>query len=216
MTRPLLWIPTIDLSLIPPSFRSWQAQRFLNQHRGIGHVISPEPGPWASLEVLAPQEDQAWYCRPPYPRAVGQVCPPFTTLEMPVPQGGDDPALAVLSRIQEVSVIRRLVVRRPATMPLARAEVALTTLEESLEVDIWLDVETFGWDAVCYLTARHPRMQVAGVSDHALGELVRLGTVLSRPVWLADFSSNPPVGLKDVPHYAVPDASAPRRRGALR
>jgi hypothetical protein len=202
MNQPLLWVPTLDLSNIPPAFRVWYADRFIKRHGGRGHIISPEPGPWDSLELLNPQPGTIWYCRQEQIRSQHPI-PAATTLDMPLPQGGADPVLRLLSHIQRHSPIRRLVVRRPSGMPLDRVEMALTTLMESLSTVLWLDIPTFGWDAASYLIARHPGLELTGISDHQLAALVRLGTVLTRPVVLADFSPKRPLALRDLPHLAV-------------
>lgn len=202
MNEPLLWMPTLDASVLPSAFQEWHIRRFLKRHAGYGHILTSTSGPWASMESLTPQKGGHWYCRT-WVKIPAREKPLDATVELNVPLGIQDPALDLLNRVMEILPVRRLVLTRPSTLPLDRVLPSLHTLLESITASIWLDRESFGWDAVSYLAAWNPRLHIAGIGDEELAALTRLAEMLDRPVALSDFGHDQPHLLQPAFAHAV-------------
>ncbi|MCL5116853.1 MAG: hypothetical protein M1272_06860 [Firmicutes bacterium] len=213
MTAPLIWMPTLKVERVPPGFREWAIRRFLLQHGGLGHIIAPTLGLWPSLEVTEPQKGAHWYCRRAQ-KTSARTRPLDVTVEMPVPTHLNDPGLALLDQALAAGPLRRLVLTRPMDAPLGRLVTSVDTLVDSISAPVWLDLATFGWDAVAFLMARDERLQVAGVDDAALEPLERLAEILHRTVMMADLSGAPPQHLPRRNQYAQ-HKEAPRVLNSL-
>lgn len=200
MTQALIWMPVLDVANIPGPFFDWAADRFLKQHGGVGHIIADHIGPWPSFEVVKPTLDGHWYCRR-IQTVTKKAKPQDITIELLVPQGAEDPALVLLDKVQKAGPIRRLVVKRPTGLSLARCQVSLQTLSETITPELWLDVDSFGWDAVSFLCAGTPRFQISGVADYDLSQLSHLAALLERPLFMSDLSDRRPRPILGLPEY---------------
>ncbi len=213
MSTPLCWLPTLDISNVDVSFGPWLAHRFLSSFRGRGHIISQSPGPWPSQETIQATSGGQWYCRgltkvPKRSKPIG------ITAEISVPTGLADPALDVLNHALQTGPLVRLVAIRPHDLNLHQAETSLRTLLDTVIDTIWLDQQSFGWNALTWLIASDPRFQPAGISPQDVWRLSQLAEQLGRPLVLRDFSGKPDVPLPGLHHFS-PEQSVPRALNSL-
>lgn len=199
MSAPLLWVPIFDAQGPSEAFWEWKATRFVSSHGGIAHVIADRIGDWPSMETHVPVNGAHWYwvAGTQLPK---RVRPQDAAVEIQLPVG-TGPDLEQLEKIASQVTIRRLVVRRPAAVSLGRIRRGLLTLGEALKTDLWLHLDSFGWEAASYLLAAQPDLQLWGVSDPDLWKLVRLSALTQRPLLQADFSGRPPRPLRPLPRY---------------
>ncbi len=200
----LIWMPEMEAKDYPSRFFPWMADRFVRRHGGIGHIVAERPGPWDSLEITNSQPGYDWYCaiqaKPPKIPAK-KNSPGAISVNMMLPQGAQDPILDYLDRLQRLAPIRRLIIRRPQNFTIARAQMGLRTLYDALSAPIWLNLQSFGWDAVSFLCAADPAFQISGVPDHEVFILARLAEMVERPLVLADLSSKKARPINPLPRY---------------
>lgn len=208
MKSPLYWVPILHLDWPDPSFQRWRASRHLRAHGGVGHVVLPSPAGWPAESSYHPLPGVHWYCRR-WEKVLKRAKPTAATVEIPLPMGLDDPAMALLDRVMASTPVQRLVLTRPPSISLDRALIPLATLLDSITDNIWLDVGTWGWDAVSYLTAWDDRLQLIGLADTDLPQLLDLGHLVSRPPMLWDWSLGAPRPIPPLPHYGI-TRDAPR------
>lgn len=204
MRSVLIWMPEIHARDYPSQFFPWVADRFLRGHGGIGHVVADRPGPWGSLEITNSQSGRDWYCtiqaKPPKIPAK-KNSPGAISVDMLLPQGAQDPILDYLDQLKRLAPLRRLIIQRPKNFTIARAQMSLRTLYDALSVPIWLDLQSFGWDAVSFLCAADPALQISGVPDHEAFILARLAEIVERPLVLSDLSSQNARTVNPLPRY---------------
>lgn len=203
---PLFWVPTLSLTASSANarFLAPLALAFLASHRGRGHIVLDQdaPVPGQSVSTRVPAAGRFWRSAGPLP-----FPPPAATAGVEVvlecPFVGKGPPLGEAG---PESVRRVIVVRRPAS-GLAEIDRSVSRLLEALAggPDIWLDQPSFGFDALSYLADRYPALQIDNVGDGDLYDLLQLGELIDRPVWLWDFSGRPPLPLPAPPRYPLPD-----------
>ncbi|MDA8192593.1 MAG: hypothetical protein M0Z53_01155 [Thermaerobacter sp.] len=203
MTQPLYWVPTL---LLPAGQDgSWHAQRFLRWHGGRGHVVSggPPPSGPGSRATLVPQSGQVWHA------ALEALAPDLDSgpvdLCLPCPPAPGTEIWQDLTRAVRRYPLRRLIVKRPAMTPLCQIDDALKGMTEAFAgAEIWLDWRTIGQEAIAYLAAKYPQVQLDNVPDDGLHQLISLAAALHRPLCLTDFSGRPPVELPAPAQPALP------------
>lgn len=207
MKSPLIFMPTLNLSQTPPAYQMALAIRHLKAYQGSGHLIIPaaikdlNPGSYA---VTRPATGHPLHLRltdsmPKSPKAS------VVDLVVDCPKGVSDPAWSGLNRVYQKVPVRRLILTRQGLdHRLDILDRAIDTLVTAIQAKIFLDLPSFGWDAVAHFVSRYPDLQIEGVPDHQLWQLMHLAEVLERPLHLDDLSEHPRPILP-LPHHKIPD-----------
>lgn len=196
---PLLWVPTLRMA--EPNSRT--IHRFLRWHGGYGHIVCSRPVDTASLATTAPYARHVlhWEAQSPPPGS-----PPAIDLTLWWPLGVNAPALQQLADVQRCAPLRRLILKRPAQSDLKALNRSLATLRELWpDVSLWIDQATTGWEALAYLLARQPHLQIESVADQDVFQLADLARAAGRPLAIADWSGRPPRPLPAWPSFPLPD-----------
>ncbi len=210
MKHPLVFMPTLNLSNIAPSYYDRVVAMFLQSHQGRGHLIMPGPMPSpvaASYAVTKSHRDH------PLHLLLTETTPKVlkaATIDVvvPCPRGVQDPAWSRLNRVYQKAPVRRVILTRQGPdHGLDTLDRAIDTLSTAIHTSIFLDVNSFGWDAVSHFVSRYPHVQIDGVSDQQLWKLLQLAEVLDRPVHLDDLRGHPKP-IEPLPHYKISDPPA--------
>lgn len=196
----LSWVPLFDGRGLLEPYLSWQAHRFLRSHGGIGHILADTPGPWPSLAVTKAAAGTGWHFsggRVP----AKKIIPAPIFVELPVPVGTGDPALAILDKAQAVGPISHLILLRPPTLSLDRIITTLSTLKDSWGATLWIDAASFGWDALGYLCAWDEALLPWRIPAGEFHRLHALAQGLGRTLTIADFSGAPPHPVAPLPDF---------------
>lgn len=208
MTAPLYWIPTLFLTNQWSSFHDPLAKMFLASHQGRGHIISPKPLgiKVPSLALTQPHPGYIYHVNVTQAHPIPGAGMEVTDVVVPCPTGIADVSLRHLDTIYRHSVVRRITLtRQAARQPLFVLSRALDTVLQSFpHISIGIDVRSFGWDAAAHFAQEFPALRLEGIDDGQLWQLMQLGQVLGRPVWLDDFSRHPKV-VPPLPQFKVSD-----------
>ncbi len=196
MNRPLLWLPTLDLS---PRHDDdpWLVrlgQRFVNRSAGRGHIIvapSAVPAAAASLPSLgstAPVTGARTWVR----ENAGDLDALTADIEAEVP--GDRAAwTAVAVRAAN------LMLRRPPGMSLHSLSYAVAGAIALPSLRCWVEGTSFGFAACYWVLSRYPTWGVYGALD--LVDALALAEALHRPLWVTDFARGP-LPVEPLPEFA--------------
>lgn len=207
MKSPLIFMPTLNLCQTPLVYQMRLAVRHLKAYQGKGHLIMPEP-----LKDLRPSSYAVTKPASGHPLHLPLTdsmpkSPKASVIDLVVacPQGIADPAWDRLNRVyQEVPVRRLILTRQGPDHRLDTLDRAIDTITSAMQAKIFLDLPSFGWDAVAHFVSRYPQLQIEGVPDHQLWQLMHLAEILERPLHLDDLSEHPRP-IPPLPHHRVPD-----------
>lgn len=207
MKSPLIFMPILNLSQTPGVYQMPLATRFLKAYQGLGHIIMPEP-----LHDLQPVSYAITKPAPNHPLHLPltdsmprSIKASVIDLVVACPQGILDPAWHRINRVYQKVPVRRLILTRQG--PDHRLDVldrSIDALSSAIQSKFFLDLHSFGWDAVGHFVSRYPDLQIEGVSDRQLWHLMHLAEVLDRPLHLDDLSEHPRL-IPSLPHHKVPD-----------
>ncbi len=208
MTKPLYWIPTLFLPNHWQPFYDPLAKMFLAAHQGRGHIVSPQPlgVQVPSLALTQPQSGYVYHVNADRDQLPNRDRLGVTDVVVSCPTGIEDTSLALLNALYRYSTVRRITLTRDAPRhPLLALSRALDTILQSFpHISVGIDVETFGWDAAAHLAQQFPDLRLEGIDDNQLWQLMQLGQVLGRTVWLDDFSHHPKA-LPPLPQFKISD-----------
>lgn len=204
--HPLLFMPTLNLLKTAPLYHERLTTMFLKSHQGRGHLIMPAASTTdpvaASYAVIKPTLGH------PLHLFLSEAVPKSLKASMidvvvPCFRGVQDPAWIRLNRVYQKGPVRRIILTRQGLdHPLEAIDRTIDTLSTTLQTKIFLDVNSFGWDAVAHFVSRYSDLQVEGIEDAQLWRLLQLAEVLNRPVHLDDLRGKP-ILIEPLPHYKI-------------
>lgn len=185
----MIYMPRLDTTAIPSPFREWAITRFIRRYP-YGHILTAEPYSSGSVEMTVPLMRTHWYCRTIPKRIPKAQAPVDASVEIFLPLAINSPGIQMLQVASDWVPIRRVVVRRPSDTMLPRLAQSIETLSMSFDFPLWLDWTSFGWDALTYLFARFPNLQVDAVPEGEFWNLVRLSIWSGRHLVLGNIDTD--------------------------
>ncbi len=210
MKNPLIFMPVLNLVNSAPSYHDHLTSMFLKSHQGRGHIImpaSPTNPAGFSYAVTQPNLDHPihLYLTEIMPRNLKAAA---VDIVVPCPRGVQDPAWNRLNRVYQRATVRRIILTRQG--PEHRLDIldkAIDTLSSAIDTKIFLDWDSFGWDAIGHFLSRYPHVHIEGVPDDQLYTLMRLAEVLDRPIHLDDLRAHPKP-IEPLFHHKIADPPA--------